>query len=268
MTTTEILLMVRDGIGDYKTTTTRVVDEIVTTAYQTTGDDYEIIYYTQNLPIASGSSEDVYFNGGRWRYEIADTGDDDVRWIKWVSTSGSFVLDSGATQVTADTDVRIGYSWAEPQEYDFRDEDLLRYIRDAAYWINKETCDIVGFSATGSANEGTLTITPAPSAYTGLLISKIAQLTARQRIQSEADTSGIFVRQGPVTIDTTKGGSQRIRSLTELKSEIMDMILTILTADTSGRRIDLYSTYDDNIHDQGYWHETNTDQGDDIGEIG
>ena len=268
MTANDILTLVRNGIGDYKAAYTRVIDEIVTSSYTETGGTGTVTYYTINLPIASNSSSDVYFKGGRWLYTVSDSGTDGTRWIQWISASGIFLLDSGATQVTAGDIVKIGYAWDEQLEYSFQDSDLLRYIQSACYWVNEETCNITSFTTTGSVDDGTLAIDPSPSQYLGMLISKVAQLSARLQLQSETDTSSIYVRQGQVTIDTTKGGRDRLQSIKDLRTEIHSMVLTILTADTSGQRIDLYSTYDASPYDQGYYQEKNTDVAEEYGEVG
>lgn len=258
--------MTRNGIGDYKTVPTRVVDEIVSSGYITEGDEYNL-YYTVELPITVSSTGDVYFRGGRWRYTIADTGEDGEYWVKWNATSGSFMLDSGAVQPAASDLIKIGYTYDAPQEYSFRDSDLLRYIESAVYYVNKETCGITSYAVTGTP-ETSLTITAEPSAYVGRLISKVAQLEARLQIESESNTSAIYVKQGQVTIDTTKGGGDRLKSVKELKSEVRSMIKTIITGELDGKRIDLYSTYDDNHYDQGGYHEVNAGLGEEAGGIG
>jgi len=256
-----ILNYTRNGLGDYKTVATRVVDEIVTSAYQTTGDNYETVYETQNLPISASSASDVYFKGGRWWYTIADTGDDETRWVKWVSSSGWFMLDSGATAPAVGSAVKIGYTYDSPQEYTFRDEELYTYIQNAAIWVNKESSDITAFSTAGTPSGLDLEISPEPSQFTGRLISKVAQLEARFRLESERNTSSIYVRQGQVTIDTTKGGANRNEAIKTLQGEIKAMLDTLRLGDISGVRIDLYSTKDENIYDQGYLQEANEDLG-------
>jgi hypothetical protein len=256
MTTVEILSIVRKSIGDYKTVPTRITGEIVADGYTDTGDG-TIIYYTVNLPITSDSEEDVYFLGGRWNYEIIDSGTTGTRWIQWISESGMFVLNTGTSvEVTSGDIVKIGYTYDSPQEYDFRDSDLLVYIGNAASFINQETFDYTAFTTTGSAYDGTLTITPEPSTYVGILIGKIAQLEARRQIESEGNTSAIYVRQGEITIDTTKGGKDRLDSIKTLKQDVSSMINTINLGNITGNTVDVYSTYDDDPTDQGYYQET------------
>lgn len=264
MTAAEILDYTRRGIRDQKTLPIRVTSEIVSSTLAVTGDseDYNL-YYTEFMPITSGSSSDAYFLGGRWDYEIADAGNDGERWIQFISESGSFMLDSGATQVTNGNTVTIGYVYDERQAYTYRDSELNFWIKDSALWANTATCDTTSFSVVGSVYNLTFAISPNPSTYLGILIAKRAQLEIRRAEQAEADTRGIKVKQGPIEIDTTRGGQTRSANVRDLEAEVQTMVDNIIIGAVDGNRIDLYSTLDSNIYDQGAYHST-YDRQDDV----
>lgn len=257
MTANEILTFIREGVRDKKTLAIRVVDEIVTSSYIETGEADYNVYYTKYLPISSNSDDDVKFLGGRWNYEVEDTGDDGTRWVQWVSESGAFVLDSGATQVGASDTVKVSYTWDQPQSYTYRDSEIRQWMKDATLWTNKATCNETSFSVTGSVDDSTFGIDPAPSAYVGQLIGLKAQYEMRRARAAESDTRAIQVKQGDIMIDTTKGGRDRLASLQDLKGEIDRMVANIIIGEVEGIRIDVYSTKDNSIYDQGYYQESN-----------
>ena len=260
MIAADILEFVREGIRDKKELATRVVDEIVTTAFTDTGSEDYTLYYTKYMPITSGTNSDVQFLGGRWVFDIEDAGLDDTRWIQFVNDSGSFVLDAGATQVADGDTTKVTYTYDKPQAYTYLDRELNLWIKNAALWVNKATCATTNFSIAGSIHDDTFSITPEPSAYVGQLIGKISQYEVRRAAAAESDTRGIYVRQGSIAIDTTKGGRDRILSISMLKDEIDKMVANIIIGAVQGIRIDLYSTKDRNIYDQGYNREVNTSE--------
>jgi hypothetical protein len=260
VTATEILEYVRRAVGDAKGVSTRVVNEIVNASRTviSTGEACTI-YYTENMPITDDSETEVAFLGGRWDYEVTDSGTEDTRWVKFVSESGAFILYDTATEVTSGDTVRLTYSYDAQNEYTYRDCELKEWIKAACYWMNEITSGITAFSVTGSIYDDTFGIDPEPSWFTGQVVSKRAQYEIRKSQESESDLGAIYVKQGPIVVDTTKGGKDRSDNLKSLSSELDDLIMHLKMGSIRGARIDLYSTYDDNVYDQGYYREINED---------
>lgn len=261
MIAAEILDFTREGIRDKKSLNIRVVNEIVTSAFVDTGSVDYTIYETKYLPIAINTSGDLKFLGGRWDYAIENAVTPDERSIQFNTASGTFILDATATQVITGDTVRVSYTWVQPQSYTYHDSELNTWIKHAALWTNKASCGETAFSVGGSVDDDTFSISPEPSAYVGQLIGMVAQYEVRNARAAEAETTAIKVRQGPISIDTTKGGRDRLSSLRDARAEIDRRITNIILGEVGGVRLDVYSTKDHNIHDQGYDQETNADSG-------
>ena len=96
-----------------------------------------------------------------------------------------------------------------------------------------------GYSVTVSG-EGS--ITPAPDDTSKLLFAYKTAIIIREGEESKSNRESIYVKDGDTVIDTTKGGSSSIKSLSELMAIYQRMIdgLYIQSATVGGYKIDMY----------------------------
>lgn len=96
-----------------------------------------------------------------------------------------------------------------------------------------------GYEVTVSGEES---ITPTPDDTTKLLVAYKTAIMIRQGETSKSTRDSIYVKDGDTVIDTTKGGANSTKSLSELYSIYQGMVdkLYIQSIETGGYRMDNY----------------------------
>lgn len=96
-----------------------------------------------------------------------------------------------------------------------------------------------GYEVTVSGED---TIDPAPNDTSKLLFAYKTAIIIREGDESKTTREGIYVKDGDTTIDTTKGSSSSIKSLSELRSIYMGLIDSLYTQNITigGYRVDVY----------------------------
>lgn len=267
--TDRIASNIRKVINDEKTQATNVVKEAVSSSYIVNDDIQGAAgvsrtgesYMTQNMPIVTGAS--AIFRGGRWQYKVftgSDEGPDGTRWIKWLESSGTFHLPTGQDSTTfsvpvgASDTVYLSYSWTEELPYELSDTQINEFIRDGTEQISSKHPGWE-YTTSGALSSALFNISPSPPQAVEFLIALQSTVLARIRLEQQGYNDGIYVRDGDITIDTTKTLGSQLKSIQALQNTIDQMVADMIIADTRGVRIDNYSTKDLDHYDIGYYQE-------------
>ena len=91
-------------------------------------------------------------------------------------------------------------------------------------------------------------ISPTPSNAMEVVFAYKAAIVLKTGSIEQSDRSGIFVKDGDTTIDTTKGGKNKLDGLKELKKDYQNLIDRMMIEGVStsggidGKRVDVYTT--------------------------
>lgn len=216
---------VRRVTGDTKYSFSSVVRENGGT---TSGSSIVETFYTSKTPVLPGSE---VLEIGRWRFTPVLFSGDIVNmnkiaqglipWRQYVYNvnDASFFLASGVPRTNGET-VYISYTWLEPRAPRFSDTEIKLYLSDSIPEI--ENVFQIDLSSGGYSSGKTL------SSISDPVVARILVLNASklclQALQESLTVDGIFLKDGDVTIDTTRGLKNRADSLKSLQSQINSIV--------------------------------------------
>jgi len=126
-------------------------------------------------------------------------------------------------------------------DYQFTDEDILDALLMAVPLVELDYYQ--GYTVNDQG-----TIDPTPDNMMETLFALRAAILLKQSDIAKSDRTGIFVRDGDTTIDTTKGGANKLSALENLQDQYqyaIDRLIiegTNTVGGTRGNRVDVYTT--------------------------
>ena len=213
---------VRRLIGDEKFNFSTVIRE---NAGTTSGSQIAETFYTAYTPVMPGSESlavgrwfytPVLASGDIWNLNIA--GRTPSRQYIYNIDDAAFILASGVPRTAGDT-VYATYTWLEPKAPRFSDMEIKLFIADGVPEINNRIS--AGLNVTGYGPTKTFSGSSNPIILRMMVLNGAKYAT--RSLQETLTADGIYIRDGDVTIDTTKTLKDRAGSIKAIDDMLENM---------------------------------------------